>query len=199
MGSLAESREGATRAKSLRIAPLSTMMGPLIRLPKEEVDRESLGGLPAALFSFFFLVRMKASAAKPRRIMAPPTTPPAMAAVGGPLLAVPASEAPLVVLGSAELVGFAGVELDVVVVPPVALVLALLVLVVPAFPVLVCIGTAFWFWSITQSLPSQEKPNGQHWPPQRPRVPPSAVVLTTASGSFSPSWSEMSQGTGWIF
>lgn len=59
----------------------------------------------------------------------------------------------------------------------------------------------FWLWSdFIAQFPSalQEKPNGQHLDPQVSSVPVSALVMTTLSGCWLLSSSEMSQGMGSI-
>jgi hypothetical protein len=142
------------------------MIGLLIKLPKDEVERENFGGLPAWLgsFFFFFLKKMKARTAAPMRTTTAAVTPPAMAATGVPLSEVLApseapSEAPVVALGSS-----AGLVVSAGLASLVGLGLAPAVVVAPGFAGLVCIGTAFWFWSITHCVKvlSHEYPNGQH-------------------------------------
>jgi hypothetical protein len=176
----------------------SWRIGLLIKLPKDDVDRENFEGL-STLLAAFFLRKIKATTAAPMRRTAPAAAPPAMAATGGPPLEPLASaEAPLVVLGFSVALAVSGAVVVVFATPFVALVVGLAVLVGFGFAV-VCLGAVFWFWSLTHSLLEHEYPNGQHMVPQRSKVPPRAVVLTTASGFFSPSCSEISHGSGLIF
>jgi hypothetical protein len=64
----------------------SATIGPLIKFPKDDVERENFEGLPDSLAFFFFLRKIKASTAAPMWMTAPPAAPPAIAAIGGPLL-----------------------------------------------------------------------------------------------------------------
>jgi hypothetical protein len=57
----------------------------LIRFPKEDVERDSFGGLFISL-AFLLRYKMKAIRAAAIRATTPAVTPPAMAATGGPLL-----------------------------------------------------------------------------------------------------------------
>jgi hypothetical protein len=112
------------------------MIGLLIRFPKDEVDRDSFGGLPDPLASsfFFFRRKIKAKTAAPMRTTAPAVAPPAMAATGGPLLELSAlfGESPVAFASPAESVVSA-----VGLAPPVALVLVPPVAVGPGSTVFV--------------------------------------------------------------
>jgi hypothetical protein len=116
-----------------------------MKLPNDDVERDSLGGLPASL-AFFFLRKIMATTTAMMRTIAPAMAPPAMAAIGGPLFvplaSVEASAVPVVLAVSVELVALVAVL--VVVLKAVLEVVLVVVLVVLACPGLVVSkGAAF--------------------------------------------------------
>lgn len=106
------------------------MMGPLMMFPNEDVERESLRGLPDLLFAaFFFLMKMIARMTATIRTTAPAAAPPAIPAIGGPVDSE--GEAEFVLSLSADLVPVGVVSVLV----PVAVGFEVAALVGPGLPV----------------------------------------------------------------
>lgn len=174
-----------TRLKSLRIVVPSAMIGLLMMLPNDDVDRESLRLAWSGCFLFFFRLRRQQTRTTATIInRAAPAVAPMMAATGGPLLGVDVSliavsevllgevlaglavsvsvsvdEGVLVAAAALEVL-IVGAALDTLVAADVLAGLVLVLVLVLVLGLAVDegapLGAALWFLSLTHSSPEHE-------------------------------------------